>query len=282
MNSQESQLIQLFIDSTEQRFPNIFIDYYFCGSRLDDSSNQNSDLDLILVINKDIDLEIQKSFGIFLDDFNTYPVIETCTFDLRDLGTLPAWAKNAKHMHGLNSFENVPLESIDQSRHRFIHGVYRFMYIFLRTSELKLQFPLSLPDENSEFFGYTVQQTEFGYSLKRFVSATARICGALLALQYNYQAISKKDSIEKYALKSECEFSDFVIKCYQTISSKWDYNLPTNDEDLIKLHELLKQFNHFENYFLEQVSEYMQIHRDAKCLDRWFIKCEDMIELSNT
>ncbi|MCO4780874.1 MAG: hypothetical protein KC646_01015 [Candidatus Cloacimonetes bacterium] len=280
MNSQESQLIESFVESSEKDFENIFVDYYFCGSRLDDSSNQNSDLDLILVVDKDVDIEIQKAFGDFLNDFNTYPIIETCTFDLRDLETLPAWAKNAKHIHGVDSFQNIPLESIEQSRHRFIHGVYRFLYIFLRDSAEQLQYPLPLPDKNSEFYGYTIQQTDFGFSLKRFVSATARICGALLALHHDYQAVSKKDSILQYAEKSEDGFSEFVLHCYSTISKKWDYNLPTDRSDLTKLHLLLRDFNLFENYFLVQVSQYMQSQRDLKLQDSWFIKCEEMIKLS--
>ncbi|PCJ14975.1 MAG: hypothetical protein COB02_18500 [Candidatus Cloacimonadota bacterium] len=279
MSENIDQLILEFVKQSESKFPSIFIDYYFCGSRVDKSSNKNSDLDIILVINKDISKEIQDSFGMFLDKFNTYPVIETCTLDTRDLVDLPAWAKFAKHIYGKDSFKNIPLESLEDSKKRFIHGVYRFLYIFLRDSKNQLVYPLSLPDENKDFYGYKINQTEYGLSTKRFVSATARICGALLSLKYDYQPKSKKDSIESYAKLSQCKFTTYVLDCYQKLSKDWDYKVPKDKESLKVFYELLKVYNQFENHFLEEIKLYMIDLSNINCEDVWFKNCKKMIYL---
>ncbi|MCJ8347495.1 hypothetical protein MJH12_18295, partial [bacterium] len=251
-------LVNKFIKQSETQFPNIFIDYYFCGSRMDDSSNQHSDLDMILVINRDIDQTIQTKFAEFLDDFNTYPEIETITLDTRELKDLPAWAKNAQHMHGVHSFQEIPLESMEDAKHRFIHGVYRFLYIFLRRSDKSLSYPLSLPNKEAEFYGYHLAQSDFGLSTKRFVSCTARICGALLSLNHNYQPKSKKDSIFTFLKLAKSEHHDFVTNCYQKLSIDWNYEVPKDPKDLTHLHEILIQFHQFENYFLEEIQDYMK------------------------
>jgi hypothetical protein len=256
-----------------------FSGYYLCGSQLDNSANKNSDIDLILVVDKDVSEADQKCFDILYEKLYALhiPPIGIQVTDVRNVQTLPAYAKTAKLIYGKDLFSAIPLEEPEQTLKTYIHGSYRFIYMFLRKAEVALSYPVDIPDCADELLGYQLEKKSYGVCVKMLVSAVARISGALLVQKTAFQPRSKRECIEKYAELTGGEFSAFVSDVYKTLAREWQYKLPGNIESVTKFKNILKRFNDFENHFLQQIRAYMlqQSEQDAE----WYKSCNSMIKL---
>jgi len=110
-----SELIKI-IEITEQRCPNIFAAYYLCGSQLDRSANKNSDVDLIMVVNKDIPDGDKKVFDQVYQEYYVthHPQIGILVIDVRHKSDLPVYAKEAQHLFGSDPFNSIPIEKVEK------------------------------------------------------------------------------------------------------------------------------------------------------------------------
>ncbi len=281
LSKEVSSIVNRFVNECNHKFPNLFLDFYVCGSQIDGSANSNSDLDMILVTDARASKEVQEKFDRFFTDFNTdlSPQIGLVVFELNSLDKLAGYAKNALHIDGQNCFAGIPVFTVEETIEKFIYGSFKFIGKFLRKNSSDLAFPVVLPDKNDRFFGYTLKDEAYGTSSKLLVSAIARFCGTFIALNYSRQPISKRDSIETFAKCSSSEFAPWCLGTYKLLARKWEYQVPTDEKDFEVFQGILKRFNEFENFFLTQIIDYRNQLPDDKRESDWLKECQKLVKL---
>ena len=278
-------IINAFIDTVDAQFPGLFIDYYLCGSQMDQTANDNSDIDLILVTEKSVAKEVEDAYGEIYKTFNRNNSLQigAMVHELTDLKNLMAYEKSALHLKGENCFRNIPLYDIDSTIKQYIFGSLKFIGMFLRDRNSELHLPVALPDPEAEteFYGYRFPDESFGPCCKRIVSAIARFCGALIALKWNKHPVSKRESIKVFAQLSSSRFVHWVVEVTELMSKEWNYLLPVNIEDKARFLEILRTFNDFENYFLEQVTPYINSCLEDDNGKEWVKECNTLVTFPN-
>lgn len=283
MKKNIESIVKKFIDLCNEKFPSMFSAYYVCGSQMDNSANKNSDIDLILITEVKAENQLITDFKNFLSSFNQEykTLMGPAIFELEDLTTMPAFLKQSVFIQGQDHFKNIPLQPIEYTIKRFIQGGFKFISIFLRLADTALTYPIEFVDKKSEFLGYTLSEEDYGTSTKRISNAIARFCGALISLQWGERPTTKRNSIETYTNLSSCSFKNWVRDTFDLLVNQWEYELPSSQEDLNKLNEILVQFNKFENYFLERVTPFIleQISKDED--KTWLATCQNYIDLKS-
>lgn len=271
--------IDCVIEETEEECPGLFLAYYLCGSQLDDTANRLSDIDLILVPQEPVPTELKAKFNsVYERVYKVHePEIGILVLELSSLTDLPAYSKFAQHLHGVDCFQDIPLQSLDKTIQSYIHGSFRFLKLFLRDEKEVLKFPLEIPCENDVTLGYRFPKLESGFNCKRLVSAIARMSGAILALKLEKQPASKKECVGLYGREADLPYSGFVRNSFQTMHSDWEYLVI--EDSLMEFQKILLEFNSFENMYLREIYPYLQKLESKGCSENWFEWCKSAIDL---
>ena len=245
----------------------IFKGAYLCGSQQDGTANHNSDLDLIYVLASEPDEDLKLSFLRLHKEFNSRhsTPVEFIVMSLHELKALPAYAKFAESIWGEDPFKKIPLESMEAATDRYVYGALRLMKVFLRGDKGKLESPLRLPEEGARFHGYALEKKAYGWSIKRLMSATARICSAIHCIHGQAQPRSKRESL------------NLIDWLTQTASDQWHYALPAGDEALEELKLHLIKFHQLELCYLKELDRFFKGELPAHPSQSLIRRCSELL-----
>lgn len=246
-------IIRGFITRCESSFPDKVLGYYLVGSQLDNTENENSDIDLIVVFANGSTKKDKEKFSHLLDHVNSLNSIEIGCYvqdkEYFDAG-LPLYLKAASLLYGSHVFADIPLFPIDTIARKWITGAF-FLIQRLHGVETGLKYPLNYPDNGSDYYGYHFVEKDGAITTKRMVSTVARMAGAILALKAERHPKSKRDSILLYKSHIGGLWADYVESVYLKMNQSWHYNIPYLPEERAEFQGLCRQLLGFENYFLK-------------------------------
>jgi hypothetical protein len=141
-------------------------------------------------------------------------------------------------------------------------GPYRFLGQIIRDC-MVLSYPLTYPDNASEFYGYERKRipewypSEIERGTKELVTGVLRTARAIVALKAGQYVGSKRDSMRLYREYIHDEWTDYLEMLYQKGKQEWHYLVPTAPADRLLLRSLCQQTLAFENYYFGLYRDYL-------------------------
>lgn len=165
-------------------------------------------------------------------------------------------------LYGVDTRASLALPSLADYTRDTLDAARHFIAHILRGVE-RLEYPLSYPDPEGEFYGYDTihipewypAETERG--VKELVTTATRIARAQLALQAGRYAGSKGGSAADYNQHIHDAWSDLPQALYTQGKLRWGYAVPAEADERRALRALCKRMLGFENDFLARYRDYL-------------------------
>jgi len=258
-NKLANLMVQNVIETFEAQFPERIRAYYIEGSYADANNVISSDLDVLLVFkNKFEDDEPQRAEEL----------AEQCTaestleLDIEAVdehslisGVSPTLKFGSSFLYGKDIRDSLPLISLEEwTRDRMHSSLWRTVHLCNRTPVI--QYPLTYPDPNGEFYGYDArmlrlpdgQEVHCTRDLIRLVGWSATAIVAFKAGKY----VARKSECHKlYQTYFNDEWGQLLQDIYELCRGKWNYLIPENQEDRQMLRAICERTLSFENHFLQ-------------------------------
>lgn len=272
-----SQTLQSCIASYELLFPSRIRSYFLVGSYLDGSAIKNSELDVIILFKQKVTLKELEAFWRLHYQLNLlspislgFNVIDEAYFE----EGVPLHFRTNKLLYGQDTLKEYPDLSREVAEQRFINIAIKMIYR-IHKANAPLSIPVVFPNQKALYFDFNFKIHQKN-TPKRLMILVARIISALLVLKTGIQPRSKRHSILCYQENIGDRWADYASEVEQTVKYKWQYQMPTTQEDQQKLTSLCKQLLEFENNFLGFVKP--RLIEDYKNNQKWAIDCQKYID----
>lgn len=150
--------------------------------------------------------------------------------------------------------DRLPLPPVDAYQAYIRDWIVSFLIAIHDLDELK--YPLTYPDANDEFFGYTRVRALAWYphgtsaGTKELVSTICWVASALLAFEAEVFVPSRAECLRLSNLHLPVQWADFIQKSYQRCKVDWDYKVPNKYSERQELHQICQQALAFFNEYL--------------------------------
>lgn len=271
-NDEIDQILIEIIKFFEKKFYNRIRSYYLLGSYIDGSAVKASDLDVYLLFKNKITTKERYYFDRLLKNdlkFNCID-LDIVAFDEFFLSVYKGHGSDVLVREGIINLklaslilyghdirENILLPSMDE----YVRFTMHTPYHFIKRARLNknLRFPLEYPDSNQKYYGYVRNWKSHldKEGIKLIVSIVGWISTSIVALRAKRFIGKKSDFVKIYKETINDERFSFIEEVYVNCRNKWEYRIPSNDIEDMKLQDLCKRLLEFENYFLEVYKDYL-------------------------
>lgn len=241
----------------EAAFPDRVRSYYLIGSFATGGAIRTSDVDL-RVIFKDRFAEGEAARVEQLrDDCHLLGMLPLdlplrCEEDLlTGEGDLFAIKTASLFLYGTDIRKRLPLPSVADYTRRVTGAAYRNIVLRLRKRKAAT-YPLEYPDPQNEFYGYAVAGTT-----QLFVVTIGWAATCAVAMTGQRYVAKKSDWLAHYQEHVGDEWVPFLTAVYDVCRSRWEYEIPKDDEQREALRGLCRAALGFENYYLTLYRAYL-------------------------
>jgi hypothetical protein len=257
-NQHVDDILRGLISLYELLFPKRIRGYYLFGSYSDASAGAISDIDMSILF--------KDRFGDATEENKAYGLRDACALLCPIRLDLPISSEEQLQPEDVRlKLASVLLygEDIRDTLALPTPAVYsRYitewpLHFMKRLHEAKvLRYPLSYPQPDAEFYGYTQIRIPQWYpssmhvGIKELVACVCWAATALLALQTGHPVGKKADAVKMYAELIADEWAEFIQTIYGKCAQQWSYHVPENPDDRLLLKDLCRQMVSFENHFL--------------------------------
>ena len=287
-NQKGDDILRGTIGIFEIVFPNRIRGYYLTGSYANGYALPTSDIDMTVVFKGSfidseeekkveqiyqhcelissirLDLKIfseEKLFHLGADSRANVQFIETKNHLVAVVTKI-----NSLLIYGENIRDKISLPPVDRFVWDFMYLTY-YHFAGMRKKPTVLTFPLTYPNPEQEFYGYT-EFHGYGYTVKRttvFLVYTIGLAAmAIIALKAGKYVGNKEACLSAYKACINDQWTGFVEEVFEKCRNRWEYHIPDNKEERRQLREICKQTLAFENHFLTIYKNYLLTElRDA-------------------
>ncbi|MBV9282913.1 MAG: hypothetical protein JOZ41_22800 [Chloroflexi bacterium] len=258
--------LRMVIETFEEAFPNRVRGYYVHGSVADDTGLETSDLDLDVVVKRDLGDAAERAR--FAETARA--VAARCDLEL-DIevtdeasllaGAEPTFKLGSWLVYGEDIRPQVPLIPLeDWGRERMYRGYFLLVRVFNRPSPVR--YPVGFPDPDAEFFGYTERRvrTADGSSVpstRDLVRVTGWLAKALVAHEGKRYVARKRDCHRLYRERFGDEWASLLEEIYTSCRGRWCYLIPTGPGERNHLRTICRRTLAFENHFLTRFKPFI-------------------------
>lgn len=259
-NERANTVLREVISDFESAFAGRVQSYYVEGSLADGSEVTTSDIDLHIVFHERfLDSDERKMVEKFAAQCVARSAVELDLELLEEQELLQGVGPNFKLgsllIYGEDIREQVPLWPLEMwARDRMHSSYWRTVHLCQRPTPLR--YPLTYPDPAGEFYGYDRRilrlpdgrEVPCTRDLIRLVGWSAT---ALLAFQAGIYVARKSDCHKLYREAFHDEHAQLLQDVYELCRGKWNYLLPSEQEDREILKNICERTLLFENHFLQ-------------------------------
>lgn len=265
-NSQVDRILQGIVGLYETIFPGYIRAYYVIGSYADGSAVPISDIDFMIIFGKPLTrAQLDQALALTGHCSLISPIRLDIGMELeqRLAGMECTLLKlGSRFVYGADLRESLQLPPMALYQRDATWSPYRFLGQVIRAQEV-LTYPLTYPDANDFFYGYTQKRIDHWYpaeitqGTKELVTGIARTATALVALLAQRHVGTKQASIRLYREAIGDEWSDYLERLYQYGKGAWHYRIPTDQADQQRLRDLCRQTLAFENHYFAHYRIYL-------------------------
>ena len=249
-----------------QTFPGRIRSFYLTGSYADGSSISLSDIDLSIVFAgtiSDQEAERARALEQFCEQLGSLRLNLSFSGEasLSDVERVLV-KRGGMLIYGKDIREHILLPTLDVYRKHVTWMPYRFWGQVIRSCEV-LSYPLTYPNYEDEFYGYTQKRISVWYpaeieqGTKELITGALRTATAILALRAGQYVMSKRDSVQRYRAYIHDEWTNYLETLYFKGKLEWQYLIPAEPEARRLLHELCQRTLAFENQYFELYRKYL-------------------------
>ncbi len=167
----------------------------------------------------------------------------------------------SRHVYGHDIRRLIPIIPITLFTRCLMHFPYPIL-AGQRGWVPSLTFPLTYPELNDVFYGYTQRKLrdsngQMQPSTKRLVHSTLFITTALVALLIHKQAGNGREAVQLYREHIGDQWCTFLDELTSLCQNQWGYRVPEDAQGQQKLRTLCEQGLAFVNHFLVQYKAYL-------------------------
>jgi len=265
-SGQVDHILQGIVGLYETVFPSYIRAYYIIGSYADRSAVTISDIDMSIVFTKPLTHDQLAQALALIDHCSLISPIRLdigMELEQRLSGMQCTLLKlGSRLVYGDDIREHLQLPPMPLYQRDVTWSPYRFLGQVLRQQQV-LVYPLTYPDANDPFYGYTQKRINHWYpanitqGTKELVTGIARTATALVALLAQQQVGTKQASIRLYREAIGDEWSDYLEALYEHGKSAWHYRIPEDLADQQLLQALCRQTLAFENHYFAYYRTYL-------------------------
>jgi len=252
-----------------QIFPTRIGAVYIMGSYADESAVPLSDIDLCILF-KDVlateEKEQAQTLAYFCGQLSSIR-LDISVAGENDLSVAERimLKQGSLLINGEDMRDHILLPSLDDYRKYVTWGPYRFLGQIIRDC-LVLSYPLTYPDNESEFYGYERKRIpewyewyspEIDRGTKELVTGVLRTATAMIALKTGQYVGSKHECVQLYRQYIHDEWTDYLEMLYEKGKREWHYLIPTGSADQLLLRSLCQQTLAFENAYFSLYRTYL-------------------------
>ena len=263
---QADNILEGLVEMTEILIPSTIGSIYLTGSYAFDAAVSTSDIDLFFV-GRPNQLDDEMKDKIFLLsqlsplicslrlDVKAYQHAELVELDSAVDGSFTP-VKAQLHFNAVTVKIASRLIYGTDIRHqiclppmaRYIDNIVGYtMWVIdaLRGEGDDLRLPLEYPNPEAQFYGYVIDE-----KLEQLVYIVGLIASTRIAQAANENVTHKQECPHLYRQYVGDGFSDFVDEVFHWCRDQWEYRIPDNPTDRIRLIEICKHTLDFENLLL--------------------------------
>ncbi|MGH2442364.1 MAG: hypothetical protein ACRDFX_04280 [Chloroflexota bacterium] len=252
-------VIGTVVAAFESAFPHRIRSYYLHGSRADHTDIVTSDVDLDIVVCGSFRDETEQAAintlaATLVRDSTTELDLDIIDEESLAAGANPMLKLGSVLAYGEDILPRIPMVSIHAWARERMHAAY-YLAIVVFHRPTPVRYPLSLPNETSEFFGYADRPIVLSDGTgppgtRDLIRVTGWMASALIAHHAGQYVPRKQDCHRLYREHIDDEWSDLIEELYVFCRGEWNYLLPTDQDQRRRLRDLCRRTLDFENHFL--------------------------------
>jgi predicted nucleotidyltransferase len=265
-DDQVKRAIHELIEMYEANFPGRIAGYYVEGSYADHTSVSTSDVDIVIVFRERFaDEQMRRAAEQLWESLGQSTTLELDIMvideDSLHVGVRPQLKLGSRLIYGEDVCQHYPLIGLDDWAFERMNAAY-WLSTMIYHRPLPVRLPLDFPDSNDEFFGYfqrtviLADGTEVPCT-RDIIRTTGWAATALLALRAGQYAYRKRDCYQLYRQHIGDEWSELLEDIYVYCRGKWNYLIPAEREDRLRLRAICERVLDFERAFLRYYSAYL-------------------------
>lgn len=248
-------------------FEDKFLSLYLIGSYAENYAINTSDIDGFIILKSATDKEIKKAYKLMeffwensLFDLDISIISEENILNpLSNIDKTDSFLikNNSLLFYGKDIKQNIQDINLDDY---LAISIKRPIHFISRVRKLKnINYPVDYPNKNDTFLGYCNRKILINgkktKSTKELVVNVGWIATALIALKAEKMVLNKNDCLAKYKEYVNDEWVSFIEEIFSFCRNNYEYKIPKNKKDKLKLIELCKKALEFENYFLKNIEQ---------------------------
>ena len=256
----------------EMVFPGRIRAYYVEGSYADRSAVATSDIDLAIVFKgrfaDEDEAGAARQLGAFCADLSAFELdLEIIDETQAARGVFPSVKLASVFLYGEDIRERLMLPPIAEWTRDRMHTAYWLM-VKLFNRPIPVRGPLSYPQADEEFFGYTqrIMRLPDGSEVRctrDLIRVTGWAATALIALKTGTYVVRKRDCYQVYQQLIGDEWSDLLRDIYERCNRDWSYRIPDGLGDRRELRAFCARTLDFENHFLPMFKDFVLAELDG-------------------
>lgn len=236
--------------------------YYLLGSYADGTAVAISDIDLIVLCAGALEADeralaerLVEGCALLSPTRLDIVIRDEASIEASRSGEVVLLRFDGRLLYGADTRASLALPPLSDYTRETLAAARHFIAHILRGVE-RLEYPLTYPDPEGEFYGYDAIHIPEWYppgtqrGVKELVTTATRIARAQLALQAGRYAGSKGGSAAAYGEYLHDAWSDLPQTLYEQGKLRWGYAIPTAAEDRRVLQSLCARMLSFENDLL--------------------------------
>ena len=261
-------LLTAYLSQLETHLRGSLRSCYLTGSVTDGTADRISDVDGLVILTGQPSAEDQQNFKSVTSEWSAR---SNTTLDLVLLqddvlfarGALPKKTASWVLIYG----EEIRKHILPMSVEQYIDAIMRGSFICLkhpRGAPDLLEFPLTYPDPDGEFFGYELRGfREFdGWrspGTKALVNAVSLAATTLVAMRTGFCATSRRESFDAYRARIGGRWAPLLDEIHARCRDAWSYRVPEDGEDRRQLRRFCHDVLAFENEYVLTCIRYLQL-----------------------
>ncbi len=258
-NARMDEVVRRLIAEMHAVLPERLRAVYVLGSYADASVVSTSDLDLDLIIadglRDDERTRIQAFLAAYASSADGELDIGFFDEDSLQAGVSPTLKLGGRLLWGTDICQTLDLMPLAAwTRDRMHSSYWRLFGLFSRP--LPLTMPLDYPNPADEFFGYVRRLThlpdgQLTPGTRDLMRAVGWVATALVAYQAGQYVATKRDCASMYSEYIGDQWSGLLDDMTVWVRGAWQYRIPTDAKERIRLRTICARTVGFENHFLK-------------------------------